>query len=191
MLALMKPKNAVTVSIIATVLGSPWSTETTCEAAQSKGFRAVFENRNPTDDLEQHRVLERGEGWLFRLFGLRSCRILGALRHHRVIFRSAAPRRSTFRQATHPVRHVGKRFAGRSPRGAIRERQACEAQKGPSEGYGIIHLGGVPSLCGRRRTQSRPARGVSEMTMAGCGELRQPRSTRSYRPWPARSKGPA
>jgi hypothetical protein len=30
-------------------------TETTGAAAQSKGFRTACKNRNPTDDLEQHR----------------------------------------------------------------------------------------------------------------------------------------
>jgi hypothetical protein len=61
MLALMKPKNAVTVSIIATVL-APLGTETTGGAAQSKGFRTGAKNSNPTDDLEQHRVERKGEG---------------------------------------------------------------------------------------------------------------------------------
>jgi hypothetical protein len=54
MLALMKPKNAVTISIIATVLAPLARTETTGGAAQSKGFRSGVENRNPTDDLGQH-----------------------------------------------------------------------------------------------------------------------------------------
>jgi hypothetical protein len=37
----------------------PWHrTETTLEAAQSKGFRTGAENRNPTDDLQQHHVPE-------------------------------------------------------------------------------------------------------------------------------------
>jgi hypothetical protein len=50
----------------------PWLwTETTGEAAQSKGFRTGAENLNPTDDLEQHRVPERGEG---RYFG---CSVFG------------------------------------------------------------------------------------------------------------------
>ena len=110
MLALMKPKNAVTVSIIATVLSALATTETTGGAAQSKGFRTGCKNRNPTDDLEQHRVPERGVGRLFRLVGLRRCGFLRALGHHRVIFRSAAPRRSALRQAAHPVRHVGDAF---------------------------------------------------------------------------------
>jgi hypothetical protein len=43
MLALMKPKNPVTISIIATVLAPPCRTETLGVAAQSKGFRAGFE----------------------------------------------------------------------------------------------------------------------------------------------------
>jgi hypothetical protein len=60
MLALMKPKNAVTVSIIATVLTRPWTTETTGGAAQSKGFRSGCKNLNVTDDLEQHRGPENG-----------------------------------------------------------------------------------------------------------------------------------
>jgi hypothetical protein len=38
----------------------PWRTETICGGAQSKGFRSGSNNRNPTDDLEQHRVPEKG-----------------------------------------------------------------------------------------------------------------------------------
>src|SRR3954453_21915914 len=60
MLALITPKNTVTISIIATVLCALGSTETTGGAAQSKGFRSGFGNPKPTDDLEQHRVAEKG-----------------------------------------------------------------------------------------------------------------------------------
>jgi hypothetical protein len=120
MLALMKPKNTVTISIIATVLCALGSTETTGAAAQSKGFRSGAENRNPTDDLEQHPVPRRGEGRLFRLVGLRSRGFLRARCHHRVIFRSAAPWRSTLREAAHPMRHVGYPLARRSTTGASR-----------------------------------------------------------------------
>jgi hypothetical protein len=95
-------------------------TETTGAAAQSKGFPTACKNRNPTDDLEQHRGPEKGEGRLFRLLGLRSCGFLRARCHHRVIFRSAAPGRSTLRQAAHPMRHVGDRLARRSTTGASR-----------------------------------------------------------------------
>ena len=42
----MKPKNAVTISIIATVPSAPSRTETTCRAAQSKGFRTVTRIRS-------------------------------------------------------------------------------------------------------------------------------------------------
>jgi hypothetical protein len=120
MLALMKPKKAVTISIIATVLAPLARTETTGGAAQSKGFRTGAENRNRLMIWSNTAFPKRGEGRLFRLIGLRSRGFLRARCHHRGIFRSAAPRRSTFRQAAHPMRHVGDRLARRSTTGASR-----------------------------------------------------------------------
>src|SRR5260370_32426024 len=43
--ALTRPKNAVTVSIIAKIPCAPGQDRTTCDRAQSKGFRARIENR--------------------------------------------------------------------------------------------------------------------------------------------------
>ena len=43
---LIRPKNAVTVSIIANVLSVPCRALTRCHAAQSKGFYAITESRD-------------------------------------------------------------------------------------------------------------------------------------------------
>src|SRR5260370_33937321 len=51
--ALTRPKNAVTVSIIAKIPCAPGPDRTTCDRAQSKGFRAQIEKTDPTDALLQ------------------------------------------------------------------------------------------------------------------------------------------
>jgi hypothetical protein len=147
MLALMKPKNAVTVSIIATVLSAPG-----CRQKRHAGPHSQ-KDFEPAPKIAIRLMIccntvfrkQKAAAKLFRLLSLRRCRVLGTLGHHRVIFGSAAPRRSALRQAAHPVRHVGNGFAWRFASSAIRKRQACEAQKGPSE-LGTIHLGVMPSV---------------------------------------------
>ena len=57
MLALRKPKNAVTISIIATVL-KPFAHRNDMRGRTVKRISNGSENRNPTDDLQQHRVRE-------------------------------------------------------------------------------------------------------------------------------------
>jgi hypothetical protein len=64
MLALMKPKNAVTVSIIATVLKPPLDDRNDTRGRTVKRISSGSKNRNPTDDLEQHLRRDVAGLWL-------------------------------------------------------------------------------------------------------------------------------
>jgi hypothetical protein len=193
----MKPKKAVTISIIATVLAPLARTETTGGAAQSKGFRTGGKNRNPTDDLEQHRVPEKG---------LRPA--ISADRSSVARLPARAPPSSRHipecRAAAEypPAGRPSNAACRRSSRPAFchRRKPAAPNMRGTERPIGGLRNNSFESdamaLWPRPRAikaGARPFRGDGGRGGGGvgCGEIRQRRSTRAYRPWPARWRGPA
>jgi hypothetical protein len=189
----MKPKNAVTVSIIATVLSALRTTETTGGAAQSKGFRTGRRNRDPTDDLEQHRVSEgrrtpaisAARSSVVRL----PARALPSSRHIREC-RAAAecppagrPSNAACRQAFRPASGLRRKPVAPGTQGT---EGPIGGPRNNSFGRDATAMRLPPSAIKAGAWRYRGDDGGR----AGCGQIRQRRSTRSYRPWPARSKGP-
>ena len=79
---LIRPKNAVTVSIIANVLSVPCRALTRCHAAQSKGFYAITESRDELMIYSNKVMQPRGAAWshgrgIGRFFGNGICPVIG------------------------------------------------------------------------------------------------------------------
>ena len=88
---------------------------------------------------------------LLRL-SFRPRRLLGPLRHKRIVFRRATARGCIRRQAAHPRRHVRDMLPYGSTSCARGEREDCKAEERQFNRVGRFHLAAISADCGIRRT---------------------------------------